>query len=128
MANISAVVITHNEEHNIKDCLQSINWAGEIIVVDSYSKDRTVEISKRFTDKVFLREFDNFSAQKNYGLLKASFDWVLSIDADESVTDGLRKEIEQTIKDPSLEKEAFFIKRLNNMYGKFVGFGQPDYQ
>ncbi|MEE9193541.1 MAG: glycosyltransferase family 2 protein [Thermodesulfobacteriota bacterium] len=128
MANISAVVITHNEEHNIKDCLQSINWAGEIIVVDSHSKDNTVEISKRFTDKVFLREFDNFSAQKNFGLSKASFDWILSIDADERVTDGLKKEIEQTIKNPSTEKKAFYIKRLNNMYGKFVNYGQPDYQ
>ncbi len=95
MANISAVVITHNEEDNIKDCLQSISWAGEIIVIDAHSDDSTVEISRKFTDKVYLREFDNFSAQKNYGLSKASFDWILSIDADERVSGGLRKEVEE---------------------------------
>ena len=128
MVNISAVVITHNEEDDIKECLQSVSWAGEIIVIDSYSNDSTVAISRGFTDKVFLREFDNFSAQKNYGLSKARFDWILSVDADERVTEGLRKEIEQIVENPSMGGKAFFIKRLNNMYGKFVSYGQPDYQ
>ena len=80
MANISAVVITHNEEDNIKDCLQSVSWAEEIIVIDAHSNDSTVEISRKFTDKVYLRKFDNFSTQKNYSLSKASFDWILSIE------------------------------------------------
>jgi len=128
MANISAVVITYNEEDNIKDCLQSISWAEEIIVIDAYSEDSTVEISRKFTDKVYLREFDNFGAQKNYGLSKAGSDWILSIDADERVTDGLRGEIEEIIKDSSIEKNAFFVERLNSMYGAFVNYGQPDYQ
>jgi len=128
MANISAVVITHNEEGNIKDCLQSISWVEEIIVIDAYSDDSTVEMSRKFTDKVYLRKFDNFSAQKNYGLSKASFDWILSIDADERVTGGLRREIEEIINDFSIEKNAFFVERLNSMYGKFVSYGQPDYQ
>ncbi len=128
MANISAVVITHNEEDNIKDCLRSISWAEEIIVIDAHSDDSTVEISRKFTDKVYLREFDNFSAQKNYGLSKASFDWILSIDADERVTEGLKKEIEETIQNQPTETNAFFVERLNSMYGKFVSYGQPDYQ
>jgi glycosyltransferase involved in cell wall biosynthesis len=128
MANISAVVITHNEEDNIKDCLQSISWAEEIIVIDAHSNDSTVEMSRKFTDKVYLREFDNFSAQKNYGLSKASFDWILSIDADERVSEGLRKEVEEITESHSTEESAFFVKRLNSMYGKFVNFGQPDYQ
>lgn len=128
MANISAVVITHNEEDNIKDCLQSISWAEEIIVIDAHSDDSTVEMSMKFTDKVYLRKFDNFSAQKNYGLSKASFDWILSIDADERVTEGLRKEIEETIQNQPTGKNAFFVERLNSMYGKFVSYGQPDYQ
>jgi glycosyltransferase involved in cell wall biosynthesis len=64
--------------------------------------------SRKFTDKVYLREFDNFSAQKNYGLSKASFDWILSIDADERVSGGLRKEIEEIVKGPFNRRECVF--------------------
>ena len=66
MNRISAVIITKNEENNIEGCLQSVKWADEIIAVDSISIDRTVEICKRYTNKVYLKPFESFEKQKNY--------------------------------------------------------------
>ncbi|MDH7600889.1 MAG: glycosyltransferase family 2 protein [Armatimonadota bacterium] len=86
---ISALVITWNEEKNIQRCLESLRFADEIVVLDSYSSDRTVEIAKRYTDKVFQREFAGFSDQRIAALQYASQDWVLIVDADEVVTPEL---------------------------------------
>src|SRR5579862_6587531 len=80
---ISATVITLNEEENIAAALTSLEWADEIVVVDSNSVDRTVEIARQFTDKVFVNEWPGYSAQKNYAASKASHDWIFNLDADE---------------------------------------------
>ncbi len=95
---LSVVIITFNEEANIGRTLQSMqplvaDGKGEIIVVDSGSTDRTVEIAKSFGAKVFVEEWKGFSAQKNSAIDKATGDWILSLDADEEVSDGLTKEI-----------------------------------
>ena len=79
---ISVILITGNEEENIGDCLKSVNWADEIIVVDSESTDRTVEIAKTYTEKVFIKPWDGYSDQIKYALSKVNNEWVLSIDAD----------------------------------------------
>ena len=94
---LSVVIITLNEEAKIKACLESVAWADEIIVVDSLSTDRTVEMARIYTEKVYQREFAGFGEQKNYALLKARGDWILSLDADERVTDALRIEIQRTL-------------------------------
>ena len=94
---LSAAVITLNEERNIVDCLRLLSFCDEIIVVDSGSKDRTVEIAKTFTDKVFYRPFNDFADQKNFALSKTSNEWILSVDADERVSDALRTEITKVI-------------------------------
>src|SRR5258707_7846252 len=90
---ITATVITLNEEHNIAEALQSLSWADEIIVVDSESTDRTVEIARRFTDRVFVRPWPGYSAQKNFAAEQASNDWIFSLDADERVSPELTKRI-----------------------------------
>ena len=90
---ISAVIITGNEENNIKDCLKSVQWADEIIVVDSESTDQTVQIAKEFTDKVFIKKWQGYSAQKSYAISLAKNEWILSLDADERVTEKLANEI-----------------------------------
>ena len=66
---ISVIIITKNEAFNIGDCLESVKWADEIIIVDAESKDKTVEIAKKFTDKVFIKEWEGYSKQKRYALL-----------------------------------------------------------
>jgi len=90
---LSVAIITYNEEDNIRGALESVKWADEIVVVDAFSTDRTVEICKEYTDKVFCMEWSGFANQKNRAISLTTMRWVLLIDADERVTDGLREEI-----------------------------------
>ncbi len=107
---VSALVITWNEEKNIQRCLESLRFADEIVVVDSYSTDRTVEIAKCFTEKVFQREFTGFSDQRNAALQYAANDWVLIVDADEVVTPELASEIRQAVE--RCEYDGYRVPRL----------------
>ena len=93
MNKVSVTVITKDEEKNISDCLKSVEWADEIIVVDSESTDRTVELAKQFTDKIFIRKWEGYVPQKRYALSLAANEWVLSLDADERITPELKDEI-----------------------------------
>ena len=90
---LSVVIITFNEEHNLPRTLESVKWADEIVVVDSCSTDRTVEIAKSYGAKVWVEPWKGFAAQKNSALEKASCDWILSLDADEEVSAELGGEI-----------------------------------
>jgi len=90
---LSAIVLTRNEEKNISECLAALNWADEILVIDSESADRTCELAKKSGAVVFSHPFSDFSAQRNFALQKAKGDWVLFIDADERVTVELAEEI-----------------------------------
>ena len=90
---ISAVIITFNEEDRITKCLESLQWVDEIIIVDSYSTDNTVSLCKNFTNQVYQRNFKSYGDQKRYALTKASSNWVLSIDADEVISEPLKKRI-----------------------------------
>lgn len=92
-APVSVVIIAKNEEKRLEDCLKSADWASEIVVLDDMSTDRTVEIAKRYTDKVFQRKMDIEGKHRNYAYGLASQDWVLSLDADERVTPELAEEI-----------------------------------
>ena len=84
---LSVILITKNEAELVSQCLESVKWADEIVVVDSGSQDATVEICRRYTDKVVVTDWPGFGPQKNRALAMATGDWVLSIDADEQVTD-----------------------------------------
>ncbi|MFH1825457.1 MAG: glycosyltransferase family 2 protein [Candidatus Firestonebacteria bacterium] len=125
MNHISAVIITKNEEKNIKDCLKSLDFVEEIIVVDTESSDKTVKVAKRFTEKVYLRTLDNYANQKNFGISKAKNEWILSVDADERVSDKLKKEILSK----NLNKDGYFIPIKNYFLGRWLKYGgqYPDY-
>jgi hypothetical protein len=116
---ISVIIITGNEEKNIRDCLKSVSWADEIIVVDSESTDLTVKIVKEFTEKVFIHKWEGFALQKSYALNLAKNDWILSLDADERVTPELAKEI-QDLNLSESKFEAFKIHRENHFIGKKI--------
>lgn len=96
---VSAVIITYNEEKNIRRTLLPLYWCDEIIIVDSYSTDNTVEICKELGCKVFFRKFDGYGPQKRFAISKAKNDWVLCIDADEVLTDSLVNEIRENLSD-----------------------------
>ena len=115
---LSVVIITLNEEKKIRDCLELVKWADEIIVVDSFSKDNTVEIAGNYTDKIYQREFAGFGEQKNFALSKASGDWILSIDADERVTSVLQEEIKRTLANP--QACGYYMPRKTYFLGKWM--------
>ena len=125
--SIGILVITYNEEEMLADCLDSVTWADEIVVVDSDSEDKTREIAKEYTDKVYIREFDNFSNQQNYGLEKLESDWILVLDADERITNELQTEIRNRIATGSFDLYQINIK--NFFLGKWIKYGgwYPDY-
>ncbi|RLD27154.1 MAG: glycosyltransferase family 2 protein [Bacteroidetes bacterium] len=97
MANLTVIIPTFNEEAYLEAALQSVRFADEIIVVDSFSTDDTPNIARPYATHFLQRKFDNFSSQKNYALEHASCDWVLFLDADERITYPLQVEIKQAI-------------------------------
>jgi len=123
---VSVVVITKNEEKNIRDALESVKDFEEIIIVDSFSEDKTLEMCREYTDKIFQYEWQGFAKQKQLAIDKTTLPWVLVLDADERVTKGLKNEILEKIKD---DKDGYFIPRKNfflNRWIKHSGWW-PDY-
>ncbi len=126
---ISAVVLTKNEEYNILQCLNSLNWCDEIIIIDDHSTDKTLKLVEGLNNKK-IRIFthllqENFSNQRNFALDKARFEWVLFIDADEIISESLQYEIANAI-NTSLENiSGYYIRRVDSMWGKKIRFGEP---
>jgi len=127
MNKISVIVITKDEEKNISDCLKSVQWADEIVVVDSESSDRTVELAKEFTQKIYIRKWEGYVPQKKYALSLASNEWVLSLDSDERITPELKDEI---LKLSPGSFSGFKIKRKNFLIKKEISScgWEKDYQ
>lgn len=118
---LTVCVITLNEEKHLQNCLESVKEsADEIIVVDSGSTDRTLEIAKSAGAKIYHREFDNYANQKNYAVGKASGDWVLSMDGDEEIEKELSIEINEAIKTGNYV--AYTMPRKNIIFGKFIRY------
>jgi len=119
---LSVVVIAKNEEANIKDCLESVKWADEIIVVDDNSTDNTVEIAQKYTDIIFQKKMDIEGRHRNWAYGQARNSWVLSLDADERVTPELKEEIIEAISNPG-EAKGFTIPRRNYIGDYWVKYG-----
>lgn len=127
MTKISGVIITFNEERNIARCIESIkDVVDEIVVVDSFSTDKTKEICLSYNLRFIEHPFNGYRDQKNFALDQAQYDYVLSLDADEALSEGLKKELIK-IKN-ELTFDAYRFKRLNNYCGKWLKHGQwyPD--
>ncbi len=122
MEKITAIIPTANEEHNIEEVLESVSFADEIMVVDSYSKDKTVELAKKYTDTILRHEYINSAAQKNWAIPQAKHEWILLVDADERVPDELKEEIQQILKNGT-DKAGFWIYRKNYYMGRHLKHG-----
>ena len=126
--NISAIVVAKNEEEKIGECLDSVSWVDEILVVDSGSIDKTPDIARKKGAEVIRVLKGGFSDWRNEGAKKAKGDWLLYVDADERVTPLLRKEIRRAVSNPK-GKKLFAIPRKNVILGKEMRHGGwwPDY-
>ena len=139
---LSVVISAYNEEKKIKDCLESVKWADEIIVVNNSSTDTTAEIAKKYTSRIYTQPNNlMLNVNKNFGFSKASHEWILSLDADERITPELREEINfqlstfhvatgsQPMRDNS-QLAGFWIPRKNIIFGKWIEHTgwYPDYQ
>jgi len=137
MNSLSVVISAFNEEERIRDCLESVkNLASEIVFVDNLSVDKTREIARRYTDKILTRKNNlMLNVNKNYGFLKATGDWILSLDADERITPELTEEIKEKIRNSKFEirnseVNGYWIPRKNIIFGKWIqhSIWWPDYQ
>jgi len=116
---VSVIITTYNEEVNIADCIESVLWADEILVVDSFSTDRTVEIAERYPIRLLQRQYFGSAAQKNWSLDRVENDWVLILDADERITEPLARELLQLLVAGPRE-HAYYLRRRNIIFDREI--------
>ncbi len=129
MSRLSVIVIVRDEARDIRDCLESVRWADEIIVLDSGSQDDTVAICREYTDKVYVNsDWQGFGIQKNRVLSYATGDWILSLDADERIPEALGQEIRRVMEDAN-SLPVFEMPRISSFCGRFMHHSGwwPDY-
>jgi glycosyltransferase involved in cell wall biosynthesis len=124
---LSAIVLTHNEELMLSNCLECLSWADEIVVVDKRSTDDTLTVAKKYKAKIVVFDGDNFDAWRNVGKDSVTGDWIIYIDPDERVTPALKEEITKALENPTYS--AYKMPRKNYWWGKeFTNCGaSPDY-
>ena len=129
MPKLTVVVPTLNEEKNIERCLRSVRWADEIVVIDSFSTDRTVERAKGFTSKIYQFEYPGYSRQVERGIAEASGDWIFILDADEEVSEELASSVRAALADAQ-SADGYFVNRKVEVFGKWIEYCGwfPDWQ
>jgi glycosyltransferase involved in cell wall biosynthesis len=119
---VTAIIPCFNEEHNIAAAIESVQWADEIIVVDSFSTDNTPSLVQQYKVKFVQHTYENSAAQKNWIIPQASHEWVFLLDADERVTPSLKQEILQLLATNSRKEDGFWIKRSNDFMGRRIRY------
>lgn len=129
MIPLSVAIITRNEAHQIRNCLESIHWADEIVLVDACSEDETVAIASEYHAKIFIRSWQGYASQKRFALENCLHEWVLSIDADERVLLPLKEEIQQLLQSEPTH-DGYQIARRSYFLGKWIQHAgwYPGYQ
>ncbi len=122
MTKITAIIPTLNEEIHIEAAIASVSFADEIIVIDSYSTDKTLEIASKLNVKIIKRKFDDFSTQKNFAIKAAKHSWIYILDADERVTPAVEKEILEAVKDPK-DFVGFYVRRTFFFMDRNIKYG-----
>ncbi len=127
MARLIGVILTHNEEANIVACIDSLRWADRVIVFDSFSTDRTVDLAHSAGAQVIQHAFENYGAQREAALRAVDAEWVFFVDADERVTPELAAEVRRKVEGP---QRGWWVPRHNYIFGRLTrGAGwYPDYQ
>ncbi|HHT9118927.1 MAG TPA: glycosyltransferase family 2 protein [Candidatus Hypogeohydataceae bacterium YC41] len=127
---ISVCIITYNEEKRIRQCLESVKWVEELVVVDSHSTDRTVEICKEYTPRVYQRDWPGHVEQKNFALSLTSYEWALCLDADECLSPELSREIQEELSNNGNTFAGYIMPRHTYYLGRWINHGgwYPDYK
>ena len=121
MEKLTALITTFNEEHNIVECIKSVKFADEILLVDSFSTDKTIELAEPLVTRIISKEYLSCSSQKNWAIPQAKHKWILLIDADERVTPELKQEVLEVLKRNPRES-GFWMGRKNHFMGKRIYF------
>ncbi len=130
MHKISVLIPAYNSEKTIRYTLESVKWADEILICDSWSTDSTLEIAKDYGARIIQHEYINSALQKNWAIPQCAHEWVLIVDTDEVVEVELKQEIQNVLKNPDTKIDGYRIPRKNFIYGKWMQHGgiYPDYQ
>ena len=125
--SVSILILTLNEEANLPECLQSVKWSDDIVVLDSFSSDRSVTIAEEMGARVVQRRFDNWSAHQNWALEQIAFKhpWIFYLDADERMTEELRDELASIARDPIRTAVAYYCGRRNMFMGRWIRHAMP---
>ena len=120
--SISVLILTLDEEVNLGGCLDSVAWSDDVVVLDSFSRDTTLEIARARGARVFQRRFDNYAGQRNFGLREISYRhrWVLMLDADERVPSDLREEMLRAVRDAPEATAMFRMRRKDYLFGRWI--------
>ncbi len=120
--SVSILILTLNEERNIDACLKSVSWSDDVVVLDSYSTDDTLNIAKNHSARIYQRQFDNWSSHQNWAIQNIDFkyDWVYYSDADEIITDDLREELIKVSKQPQPGNVAYRLRYRNYFMGRWI--------
>ncbi len=130
MAKLSVLIACYNSANVIELCLQSVRWADEVVVCDSHSTDGTLKICRQYTDRIIQHSYRYAADQKNWAIPQCQYEWILILDSDEVLEEGLREEILSKIGGAPPEVAGYRIPRKNFVYGKWLRHGglYPDLQ
>jgi glycosyltransferase involved in cell wall biosynthesis len=120
MQKLTAIVPTFNNDKIIRRCLESVKWADELLVVDSFSTDKTLNICRDYGARILQHEYVNSALQKNWAIPQATHDWILLLDSDEELEPGFREEVIDLLRDPPADLDGYRMARKNLIYGKWV--------
>ncbi|MCI0558375.1 MAG: glycosyltransferase family 2 protein, partial [Nitrososphaera sp.] len=125
--SISILILTLNEESNLPECLNTVRWSDDIVVLDSFSTDATVAIAETAGARVVQRKFDSWSAHQNWALdnIPFEYEWVFYIDADERMTEELKEELSREAKKDGNKNVAYYCGRRNYFLGKWIKHAMP---
>jgi len=123
---LGLLIITKNEEKNLPACLESVRGlVDEMVLVDNHSQDRTLEIARSFTDKIFQRPLTGYAEQKQFGLEQCRSEWILNLDADERLSPELRQEIQACLQNSRIRENGYSVPFEVHFMGKALRFGRP---
>ncbi|MDZ7814879.1 MAG: glycosyltransferase family 2 protein [Planctomycetota bacterium] len=117
---LTVLVPVYNEEDDIRKCLESVKWADDIFIVDSFSTDRTLEIAAEYTDNIVSHEYVNSATQKNWAIPQCKGDWIMVLDADEFLSELLQKKIRKILASGDVPFDGYYIKRETYFFGRLM--------